>query len=74
MDKSYLFKFYSETQERKKTLVQMILGTFHMDNYYKEWVDHKMTDFETFYGHLDQHHQCRYDYMNNIYILVRDKK
>ena len=72
-DHSYLFDRYTDTRKRKIDLVKIILGTFHIDSYYDEWVDKKMTDFDTFYSHLDNKHKWHYDHLNSIHLMVRDK-
>ena len=44
----------------KRTLLEIVLGDFHMENYYQEWIDHKMNTFKMFFNHLDREHQIIY--------------
>lgn len=56
--------FYNTFTE-KEDLLKIVLGDFHMDNYYDNWINTKMDDFKTFYSHLDNMHKKIYDTLND---------
>ena len=54
---------------KKEVLLKMLFGETHMDNYYQEWINKKMIDYETFFLHLDNNHKHKYLMLNVNYVL-----
>ena len=54
---------------KKKQLLKMLFGNQHMDNYYQEWINKKMINYETFFEYLDNEHKEKYLILNLKYVM-----